>query len=88
MDGRWWKARETEPPKTVDLARHLDLTSSEHITLDLNDRIYLVPPHTRFVRYGLSQEGLSVDYQDGDGAWHPAVERHQQPFPRQEVSGE
>lgn len=77
----WRPARETEPLTTYDLSRvrhpndplrSLDLSSPEPITLNFNDRSYILPPHTRYVRYGLSQEGLSVEYQDADGDWHGA----------------
>lgn len=79
-----WPAHLTRSPKVVDLSRvrypndpfrFFDLSSEEPITLNLNDRSYRLPPHTRYVRYGLSQEGLMVEYQDADGDWRGADEQ-------------
>jgi hypothetical protein len=70
----WRPARETSPPTTEDLSLLLDLTSTELITLNFNDRRYRVPGGTRYIRHGVTQEGFSVDYQDTDGGWYAAEE--------------
>lgn len=81
MTDKFWPAYLTEPPEVVDLhqIRGFDPAlgaayGPEPITLDLNGRQYLLPPHARFVRHGLSQEGLVVEFQDADGDWHGARE--------------
>jgi hypothetical protein len=77
---RWRSDDETTPPRTEDLSRWLDLTSPDSITLIFNDRHFRVPPGTRYIRHGLTQEGFSVDYQDADGDWHGAEEFDDQPL--------
>jgi hypothetical protein len=60
-------------PRVEDLSRHLDLTSPEPITLNLDDRQFCLPPGTRYYRWGLTQEGVLVEYQDADGGWRAAA---------------
>lgn len=79
----WRPARQTSPPVTVDLSRmtsrdrdgYVDMMASgEPITIMLNDRRFVVPPGTHYARYGVTQEGLMVEYQDADGDWQSAEE--------------
>jgi hypothetical protein len=67
-------ANHTTPPRVEDLSRHLDLTSPDPITVNLNDRRFRLPPHTRYYRWGVTQEGLLVEYRDPDGGWQDAEE--------------
>lgn len=78
MDEHWRPARETNPPTVVDLSRVRGMTderrNAEPITLRFSDRQFRVPPGTRYIRHGVSQEGFTVDYQDADGDWRGAEE--------------
>lgn len=74
MTEQWRRANETTPPRVEDLSRVLDLTSPEPITLNIADRQFRFPPGTSYYRWGLTQEGLLVEYQDASGAWHGSEE--------------